>query len=47
MTSRTGVESELAQIRSRDGLNLVADRYGPADGQPVIFMHGGGQTRHS
>lgn len=47
MTSRTGVDSELAQIRSRDGLNLVADRYGPADGQPVIFMHGGGQTRHS
>lgn len=47
MQSRTSPEAELVRIRSRDGLSLVADRYGPTDGQPVIFMHGGGQTRHS
>ncbi|MDF1721184.1 MAG: alpha/beta hydrolase [Minwuia sp.] len=38
---------ELVRIRTHDGLSLVADRYGAPDGQPVIFMHGGGQTRHS
>lgn len=26
---------------------LQADRYGPADGAPVILLHGGGQTRWS
>ncbi|GAA0772487.1 alpha/beta hydrolase [Roseibium denhamense] len=26
--------------------SLVADRYG-SDGQPVVLLHGGGQTRHS
>ncbi len=49
MTHQTSAsnEAELVRIRTDDGLTLVADRYGPADGQPVIFMHGGGQTRHS
>ena len=28
-------------------VNLQADRYGPADGAPVILLHGGGQTRWS
>lgn len=26
---------------------LVADRFGPASGTPVLLLHGGGQTRHS
>ncbi|WP_311970326.1 alpha/beta hydrolase [Pseudomonas baltica] len=26
---------------------LVADLDGPLDGQPVVLLHGGGQTRHS
>ena len=30
-----------------DGLTLAADAYGPADGPPVLFFHGGGQTRHA
>ncbi len=32
---------------TRDGLTLVADEAGPADGQIVLFLHGGGQTRQS
>jgi pimeloyl-ACP methyl ester carboxylesterase len=30
-----------------DGVDLAADAYGPADGPPVLFFHGGGQTRHA
>lgn len=30
-----------------DGLTLAADAYGPSDGPPVLFFHGGGQTRHA
>lgn len=30
-----------------DKLDLVADVGGPESGQPVILLHGGGQTRHS
>ncbi len=33
--------------RSHDGLDLIGEAYGPVDGPPVLFMHGGGQTRHS
>ena len=33
--------------RSDDGLLLQGDAFGPEDGPPVLFMHGGGQTRHS
>jgi pimeloyl-ACP methyl ester carboxylesterase len=29
------------------GLSIAADIGGPDDGQPVVFLHGGGQTRHS
>ncbi|WP_228002941.1 alpha/beta fold hydrolase [Nocardia australiensis] len=29
------------------GVVLVADQYGPIDGPLVVFLHGGGQTRHS
>lgn len=31
----------------QDGLTLAADRHGPADGAPVLLLHGGGQTRHA
>lgn len=35
-------------IRLRgDGLFLAADAYGPASGTPVLFFHGGGQSRRS
>jgi pimeloyl-ACP methyl ester carboxylesterase len=29
------------------GVDLVADAEGREDGQPILFLHGGGQTRHS
>lgn len=32
---------------SGDGLTLAADAYGPAEGPPVVLLHGGGQTRHA
>jgi len=32
---------------NEDGLTLVADRRGEPGDQNVIFLHGGGQTRHS
>lgn len=35
------------RLRGVGGIELVADQYGPADGAPVLFLHGGGQTRHS
>jgi non-heme chloroperoxidase len=37
----------MITLRTRGGLSLAADRTGPEDGAPVIFLHGGGQTRHS
>ena len=30
-----------------DGLTLIADSFGPESGYPVLFAHGGGQTRHA
>ncbi|MBF6348943.1 alpha/beta hydrolase [Nocardia flavorosea] len=35
------------RFRGAGGIELVADRYGPADGPTALFLHGGGQTRHS
>jgi len=38
----------IAAITLRgSGLNLVADSAGPGESQPVLFLHGSGQTRHS
>jgi len=33
------------RLRGADGLTIAADLFGPASAQPVIFMHGGGQSR--
>lgn len=38
---------ELIEFRAFGGLKLVADSYGTPGNQPVIFAHGGGQTRHA
>jgi non-heme chloroperoxidase len=38
----------MTTVRLRgEGIELAADVYGPDDGPPVLFFHGGGQTRHA
>lgn len=38
----------VADVRIRgEGLELAATAYGPPEGSPVVFLHGGGQTRHA
>ncbi|HDZ57841.1 MAG TPA: alpha/beta hydrolase [Pseudomonas xinjiangensis] len=39
--------SVLRYFEGSSGNRLAADQEGPADGQPVLLLHGGGQTRHS
>ncbi len=35
------------EFKGRDGNRLAADVAGSADAPPVVFFHGGGQTRHA
>ncbi len=37
----------VLEFSGRDGLRLVGDRRGARGHPPVVFLHGGGQTRHS
>ncbi|WP_040737532.1 alpha/beta fold hydrolase [Nocardia tenerifensis] len=41
------LEPAPLRLRGSGGLELAADQFGPADGPLVVFLHGGGQTRHS
>ncbi|RJO74957.1 alpha/beta hydrolase [Nocardia panacis] len=41
------LEPRPLRLRGSGGLELVADRFGPEDGPLVVFLHGGGQNRHS
>ncbi len=38
---------ERVYLTGASGLKLAADVAGDPDGQPVVMLHGGGQTRHS
>ena len=40
-------ELETIEHRASDAMTIVADLRGPTDGRPILFLHGGGQTRHS
>jgi pimeloyl-ACP methyl ester carboxylesterase len=39
--------STSLRFKTSTGLTLAGDAWGPASGLPVLFLHGGGQTRHS
>ena len=39
--------AETLHFAGRDGLRLVGDRWGDRADPPIVFLHGGGQTRHS
>jgi pimeloyl-ACP methyl ester carboxylesterase len=41
------VGTERVVFRGFDGINLVADARGDPEAWPVLFLHGGGQTRHA
>lgn len=41
------MDAERFVFEGFEGLRLVADVRGPANAWPVLFLHGGGQTRHA
>jgi pimeloyl-ACP methyl ester carboxylesterase len=44
----TGVASSIPRrFTTATGITLAGESWGPASGLPVLFLHGGGQTRHS
>ncbi len=45
-TSKGKIGMEQVEFQGA-GVTIVGDAAGPVAGQPVIFMHGGGQTRQS
>ena len=48
--SATVESSEVGPRRTSfrgDGLTIAADVYGDPEARPVVFLHGGGQTRHA
>ena len=47
LVSERRLVRDRVELTGRGGLRLVADRAGPADGHPVVLLHGGGQTRHA
>ncbi|HMJ74411.1 MAG TPA: alpha/beta hydrolase [Iamia sp.] len=47
MVDGEGTTIERLELETAPGLTIVADVQGPADGPPVLLLHGGGQTRHA
>lgn len=41
------MQGETIEFEGAGGLTLVADAWGDPGADPILFMHGGGQTRHS
>jgi len=41
------MQGETIKFEGSGGLTLVADAWGDPGADPILFMHGGGQTRHS
>ena len=40
-------DAKTIAVQSSEGLPIAADAYGDPSHDPVLFMHGGGQTRHA
>lgn len=40
-------DASTIEFKSSEGFPIVADTYGDPSHDPVLFMHGGGQTRHA
>jgi pimeloyl-ACP methyl ester carboxylesterase len=47
LARRPGVPVPVERLAADDGVALAYERHGPADGPPVVFAHGFGQTRHA
>lgn len=47
MSSVVETDGTEVSVRNREGMNLVGTAYGDSAHPPVLFLHGGGQTRHS
>ena len=41
------MESQTLEFEGSGGVSLIADAWGDPDADPILFMHGGGQTRLS
>ncbi len=41
------MSSRSITFRGANGVSLAGDAWGSEDGPPVLFLHGGGQTRHA
>jgi pimeloyl-ACP methyl ester carboxylesterase len=41
------LKPETVKFEGSGGLQLVGDRWGDPADPPIVFLHGGGQTRHS
>jgi pimeloyl-ACP methyl ester carboxylesterase len=47
-TDATEITSSTPQRFETDtGITIAGEAWGPANGLPILFIHGGGQTRHS
>jgi pimeloyl-ACP methyl ester carboxylesterase len=41
------MQLQTRRFEMHDGVTIVADAYGDPNARPILFAHGGGQTRHS
>jgi pimeloyl-ACP methyl ester carboxylesterase len=41
------MEAETIEFEASGGVTLIADAWGDPAADPILFLHGGGQTRHS
>ncbi|MGB5268486.1 MAG: alpha/beta hydrolase [Polyangiales bacterium] len=47
MTNARVLPAASLRFELPNGMSIAADAYGDPDQQPVLFLHGGGQTRHA